>query len=227
MSARAFRHLHPAMAAREVPQVPAWGEANKEKAIAEMRRIDGHLSLTASLHLRRGDQHGRHQRRHHRGVLRPGADRRSRTISPISAPGTRVSRAAELEAPEQAWISTRCCATCALPDLPRRAGLRSGPAPPAPPDHPGGARRAPVHRSQAPGTRAHASGRPFTDASGIRLRSWLGLDEARFYDPARVAIVPMGHCFPGQDAKGGDLPPRRECAPPGAPAPSPRCPTSS
>ncbi len=67
--------------------------------------------------------------------------------------------------------------------------------------------------SQAPGTRAHASGRPFTDASGIRLRSWLGLEEARFYDPARVAIVPMGHCFPGQDAKGGDLPPRRECAP--------------
>jgi uracil-DNA glycosylase len=66
--------------------------------------------------------------------------------------------------------------------------------------------------SQAPGTRVHASGRPFTDASGVRLRAWLGLDEATFYDPARVAIVPMGSCFPGQDAKGGDLPPRRECA---------------
>ena len=67
--------------------------------------------------------------------------------------------------------------------------------------------------SQAPGTRVHASGRPFTDASGNRLRDWLGLDSETFYDPARVAIVPMGHCFPGQDAKGGDLPPRRECAP--------------
>jgi uracil-DNA glycosylase len=67
--------------------------------------------------------------------------------------------------------------------------------------------------SQAPGTRVHASGRPFTDRSGDRLRDWLGLDHARFYDASRVAIVPMGHCFPGLDAKGGDLPPRRECAP--------------
>lgn len=67
--------------------------------------------------------------------------------------------------------------------------------------------------SQAPGTRVHASGRPFTDASGNRLRDWLGLDKATFYDPERLAIVPMGHCFPGQDAKGGDLAPRRECAP--------------
>jgi uracil-DNA glycosylase len=66
--------------------------------------------------------------------------------------------------------------------------------------------------SQAPGTRAHASGIPFADRSGTRLRSWLGLDEETFYDPAKVAIVPMGSCFPGQDAKGGDLGPRRECA---------------
>lgn len=66
--------------------------------------------------------------------------------------------------------------------------------------------------SQAPGTRAHASGRPFSDPSGVRLRSWLGLDETAFYDASRVAIVPMGSCFPGHDAKGGDLPPRRECA---------------
>jgi uracil-DNA glycosylase len=67
--------------------------------------------------------------------------------------------------------------------------------------------------SQAPGTRVHASGRPFTDRSGDRLRDWLGLDHARFYYASRIAIVPMGHCFPGLDAKGGDLPPRRECAP--------------
>jgi uracil-DNA glycosylase len=66
---------------------------------------------------------------------------------------------------------------------------------------------------QAPGTRVHASGRPFTDPSGVRLRQWMGIDDATFYDAARVAIAPMGHCFPGLDAKGGDLPPRRECAP--------------
>jgi uracil-DNA glycosylase len=67
--------------------------------------------------------------------------------------------------------------------------------------------------SQAPETLAHATGKPFMDPSGVRLREWLGLSEAHFYDAAKVAIVPMGHCFPGQDAKGGDLPPRRECAP--------------
>ncbi|CAN5442676.1 uracil-DNA glycosylase family protein [soil metagenome] len=66
---------------------------------------------------------------------------------------------------------------------------------------------------QAPGTRVHASGRPFTDPSGDRLRVWLGIGEDIFYDRRRVAILPMGFCFPGQDAKGGDLPPRRECAP--------------
>lgn len=66
---------------------------------------------------------------------------------------------------------------------------------------------------QAPGTRVHASGKPFTDPSGDRLRDWLGVDEATFYDTSRIAIVPMGFCFPGLDAKGGDLPPRKECAP--------------
>lgn len=65
---------------------------------------------------------------------------------------------------------------------------------------------------QAPGTRVHASGVPFTDPSGDRLRDWMGVSEAQFYDVERVAIVPMGFCFPGLDAKGGDLPPRRECA---------------
>jgi uracil-DNA glycosylase len=67
--------------------------------------------------------------------------------------------------------------------------------------------------SQAPGTKVHLSGVPFTDASGDRLRSWLGVTGDEFYDPEKFAIVPMGFCFPGQDAKGGDLPPRRECAP--------------
>ena len=66
--------------------------------------------------------------------------------------------------------------------------------------------------SQAPGARVQASGVPFDDASGDRLRGWLGLDRARFYDRARVAIVPMAFCFPGYDAKGADLPPPRACA---------------
>ena len=66
---------------------------------------------------------------------------------------------------------------------------------------------------QAPGTRVHASGMPFTDPSGDRLRDWLGADSETFYDERHVAIVPMGFCFPGLDAKGGDLPPRKECAP--------------
>jgi uracil-DNA glycosylase len=65
--------------------------------------------------------------------------------------------------------------------------------------------------SQAPGLRAHASGIPFDDASGKRLRDWMALDPARFHDPDRVMIVPMGFCFPGYDPAGGDLPPRPEC----------------
>ncbi len=66
---------------------------------------------------------------------------------------------------------------------------------------------------QAPGTRVHASGVPFTDPSGDRLRDWMGVSEEEFYDAQRIAILPMGFCFPGLDAKGGDLPPRKECAP--------------
>lgn len=66
--------------------------------------------------------------------------------------------------------------------------------------------------SQAPGLRAHRSGIPFDDASGERLRDWLGLDRDTFYDARRVAILPMGLCYPGK-GRSGDLPPRRECAP--------------
>jgi len=66
---------------------------------------------------------------------------------------------------------------------------------------------------QAPGTLAHASGRPFTDPSGVRLRDWLGVTDNEFYNEDIFAVTPMGFCFPGQDDKGGDLPPRKECAP--------------
>ncbi|WP_240782121.1 uracil-DNA glycosylase family protein [Qipengyuania sediminis] len=65
---------------------------------------------------------------------------------------------------------------------------------------------------QAPGTAVHASGVPWDDPSGDRLRQWTGLDAETMYDPAKVALVPMGFCYPGK-ASGGDKPPRRECAP--------------
>ncbi len=66
---------------------------------------------------------------------------------------------------------------------------------------------------QAPGTRVHGSGIPWDDPSGDRLRDWTGLDTAAFYDPAQVALMPMGFCYPGVAVSGGDAPPRRECAP--------------
>ncbi|MEO1014783.1 MAG: uracil-DNA glycosylase family protein [Pseudomonadota bacterium] len=65
---------------------------------------------------------------------------------------------------------------------------------------------------QAPGNLAHQEGRPFTDPSGVRLRSWLGVDEATFYNSEAFAIVPMAFCFPGYDAAGSDLPPPKRCA---------------
>ena len=65
---------------------------------------------------------------------------------------------------------------------------------------------------QAPGARVHASGQPFTDRSGERLRDWMGVSAAEFYDQSRVAIVPMAFCFPGYDARGADLPPPPICA---------------
>jgi uracil-DNA glycosylase len=66
---------------------------------------------------------------------------------------------------------------------------------------------------QAPGTQVHASGIPWNDPSGERLRSWLAMDKATFYDESRVAILPMGFCYPGRVPNGGDAPPRPECAP--------------
>ena len=65
---------------------------------------------------------------------------------------------------------------------------------------------------QAPGTKVHASGIPWDDASGKRLRAWMGLDNSAFYDASKIAIMPMGFCYPGR-GKSGDLPPRPECAP--------------
>jgi len=67
--------------------------------------------------------------------------------------------------------------------------------------------------SQAPGTKVHLSGLPFDDASGDRLRDWMGVGRETFYDAARVSFMPMGFCYPGRLKNGGDAPPRPECAP--------------
>src|ERR1700683_1345229 len=67
--------------------------------------------------------------------------------------------------------------------------------------------------SQAPGTRVHETGLTFNDRSGDRLREWLGIARDTFYDESPGAVLGMGFCYPGRDAKGGDLPPRPECAP--------------
>ena len=66
---------------------------------------------------------------------------------------------------------------------------------------------------QAPGTKVHETGIPWNDPSGDHLREWLDLDREAFYDESRIAIVPAGFCYPGRHPKGGDLPPRPECAP--------------
>jgi len=64
---------------------------------------------------------------------------------------------------------------------------------------------------QAPGVRVHTTGIPWNDPSGERLRAWMGVEKAHFYDESRIAIIPMGYCYPGRGPD-GDLPPRRECA---------------
>lgn len=64
---------------------------------------------------------------------------------------------------------------------------------------------------QAPGAKVHATGIPFDDQSGDRLRVWMGVDKTQFYDASKIAILPMVFCYPGR-GKSGDLPPRKECA---------------
>ncbi len=103
---------------------------------------------------------------------------------------------------EEVLRAARACRVCAA-DLPLgpRPVLRAGP----------GARLLIV--GQAPGTRVHGTGIPWNDPSGNRLRAWLAVDRETFYDQERIAIVPMGFCYPGRDPRGGDRPPRCECAP--------------
>jgi len=100
----------------------------------------------------------------------------------------------------------RACRICV--DAPRRQALPHAPRPVL---RPSTTARICV-AGQAPGTRVHRSGMPFTDPSGVRLREWMAVTEVEFYDDRLITIVPMGFCFPGHDAHGGDRPPRPECA---------------
>lgn len=107
---------------------------------------------------------------------------------------------AELIAFEQLAGEVRACRVCeaSLPDGPRPV-IQADP------------RARVLIAGQAPGRRVHASGIPFSDPSGVRLRQWLGVDESVFYDSTQVALLPMGFCYPGT-GRSGDLPPRPECA---------------
>ncbi|MFC0409012.1 uracil-DNA glycosylase family protein [Roseomonas elaeocarpi] len=120
---------------------------------------------------------------------------------PIQLP-TQAHGPADTDTLETAAAAARRCTVCApvLPLGPRPI-LQVGT----------GARL--LITSQAPGTKAHLSGIPFEDASGERLRDWLELDRATFYDTSKVAILPTGLCYPGRLPRGGDCPPRPECAP--------------
>lgn len=101
---------------------------------------------------------------------------------------------------DEAAAAARACALCTLPLGPRPT-FRVSPT----------ARLLII--SQAPGTRVHETGLPFNDASGDRLRGWMGIDRDTFYDAGRIALVPMGLCYPGRLPNGGDVPPMRVCAP--------------
>jgi len=115
-----------------------------------------------------------------------------------------VTRAADLD---RLWRDVRTCRICR--DAPVGPPLPHQPRPVLQPS----ATARILIAGQAPGLRVHQSGVPFDDRSGDRLRDWLGVDRARFYDRDNFAILPMGFCFPGYNASGHDLPPRRECAP--------------
>lgn len=112
-----------------------------------------------------------------------------------------MERPVAVKALDRLLLDVVACIECAahLPHAPRPV-VRAG----------AGARVLVV--GQAPGSRVHATGVPWNDPSGVRLREWLGVDEAAFYDTSRFALMPMGFCYPGK-GRSGDLPPRPECAP--------------
>jgi len=116
--------------------------------------------------------------------------------------GDAMPQSAAQAALERVFAEARACTVCA-------AKLPLGPRPVVR----GHATARLLVLSQAPGTRVHETGLSFNDRSGDRLRAWMAIERDAFYDEARVAILPMGFCYPGRYERGGDLPPRPECAP--------------
>ena len=117
-----------------------------------------------------------------------------------------MAKIASAETPEQLYATIRQCRIC-----------RDAPVGPPLPIEPNpvlsiSSKARLLIAGQAPGNLADKTTKPFNDPSGVRLRDWLGIDETIFYDPDKLAILPMGFCFPGTDAKGGDKPPRTECS---------------
>lgn len=134
---------------------------------------------------------------------RPAASEPAASAPAASAPAVALPSSGS-PALDALWAEIRACRACPLPHDPRPV-LR-----------PSATARLLI-AGQAPGTRVHRTGLPWNDPSGDRLRAWLGMDRATFYDLARVAIVPIGLCYPGHGPH-GDLPPRPECAPRWQPA---------
>lgn len=140
-------------------------------------------------------------------MIEPNKPKITFARSVLKASRSKLGGAREIVEPEVAYrnldtllTAVRSCRACEshLPFGPRPV-LRAGEA----------ARILIV--GQAPGVRVHTTGIPWDDPSGERLRAWMGVDKALFYDESRIAIIPMGYCYPGRGAD-GDLPPRRECA---------------
>ena len=130
----------------------------------------------------------------------PGASQTVSSTTPEAPPAR--ARSDELERVRQLVADIRGCRVCADRMEPEpRPVVRLDP----------NARILVI--GQAPGVRVHAVGAPFVDASGDRLRAWMGIGEEVFYDPERIASAPAGFCFPGLTSAGADRPPRRECAP--------------
>ena len=127
---------------------------------------------------------------------------RSSTASPASEWGSNLADLAAASSLERLLEEVAACRVCA-------AHLPLGPRPVL---HVSATARVLI-ASQAPGTKVHEAGISFWDASGDRLRDWLSMDRAAFYDSRHIAILPMGLCYPGRLPNGGDAPPRQECAP--------------
>jgi uracil-DNA glycosylase len=147
---------------------------------------------------------GRHSpgRASRRAPAASAASTDAKALADEALPIASASRAASLDPLADEIARLRACTLCAL-------HLPLGPRPVFQLDP----RARLLITSQAPGRLAHDSGTPFNDPSGERLRDWLGIGREVFYDPSRVAILPTGLCYPGRLPKGGDAPPRPECAP--------------